>query len=304
MNDPTTPSLAELRAVETICRRGGFTPAGAELGVSRSAVSQQVSRLEAKLGRDLFQRRQGRIQPTRAASALAEAYRAAADALAKAASVLAGDNGAICVSLPRSLAGPWLAVRFGRMARTLPGLTIEVHADRASPDLARVDAAVIVDTAAPVGENARLLYEERLTPLCSSIFMAEHRLSDPADLTYLPLISHNWALWTAWFERAKLPAPQFAPSHRLADTDLALEAAAEGHGVALGCVLARSRQLAGGKLVAPFDLELATGRRAYVTWSDDSRDNAATSAFIDWLVQEIAALEQMHDRPTASEARI
>jgi LysR family glycine cleavage system transcriptional activator len=296
MREPDIASLAELRAVESICRCGGFTPAGRELGVSRSAVSQQVSRLEAKLGHDLFERRGGRAQPTPAAAVLVEAYLAAAAALERAASVLAGNNGAICVSLPRSLAGPWLAVRFGRMARVLPGLTIEVHPDRVLPDLGRVDAAVVVDTGAPLGVSSQHLYDERLTPLCSSVFIAEHRLRGAADLTYLPLISHSWRLWTAWFEQAGVPAPS-APAHRLADVDLALEAASEGHGVALGCVLARSNQPNSGRLVAPFDVEVATGRRAYIAWSGHSRDNAATSAFVNWLTREIATLETSHAEP-------
>ena len=296
MKDLSVASLAELRAVESICRHGGFTPAGRELGVSRPAVSQQVSRLEAKLGRALFERRGGRVRPTRAGAALAEAYLAAAGALRRAAGVLAGDNGAICVSLPRSLAGPWLAVRFGRMARALPGLTVEVHADRVLPDLERVDAAVVVDSHAPAGARSQHLYDERLTPLCSPVFAAEHRLQRPVDLTRLPLISHNWGLWTAWFEQAGLPPP-LAPSHSLADAGLALETASEGHGVALGCALARSTHFAGGRLVAPFDVALATGRRAYIAWSTHPRDNGATSAFINWLIQEIATLESIDDAP-------
>ena len=302
MRDLSVASLAELRAVESICRHGGYTPAGQELGVTRSAVSQQVSRLEAKLGRDLFERRGGRVQPTPVGSALAEAYLAAAGALERAAGVLAGDNGTICVSLPRSLAGPWLAVRFGRMARALPGLTIEVHADRVLPDLGRVDAAVVVDTRPPGGARSQLLYDERLTPLCSPVFLAEHRLRKAADLTYLPLISHNWGLWTAWFEQARLPAP-LAPAHRLADAGLALETASEGHGVALGCALARSSQFAGGRLVAPFDIALMTGRRAYLAWSGQPRDDTATSAFINWLIQEIATLETI-DASVAPAAEI
>src|SRR5579862_1763246 len=296
MRDLSVASLAELRAVESICRHGGFTPAGHELGVSRSAVSQQVSRLETKLGRGLFERRGGRVHPTPAGAALADAYLAAAGALERAAGLLAGDNASICVSLPRSLAGPWLAVRFGRLVRALPGLTVEVHADRLLPDLGRVDAAVVLSARAPDGMRSQHLYDERLTPLCSAAFAADHRLKTSSDLASLPLISHNWGLWTAWFEQAGLPAP-LAPSHSLADAGLALETASEGHGVALGCALARSSRFAGGRLVAPIDVALATGRRAYIAWSTHPRDNRATSAFIDWLIQEIATLELVDDAP-------
>jgi len=248
--DFSAASLAELRAVESICRTGGFAPAAQELGVTGSAVSQQVTRLEAKLGRGLFQRGRGRtIQPTPAGVALAEAYVTAVETLERAVGAMTGDSATLRVSLPRSLAGPWLAVRFGRMARTLPGLSIEVHPDRVPPDLAHVDAAVVVDRRAPAGVRSQLLYEERLTPLCAPGFVARHGLREAPQLAGLPLISHDWGLWTAWFGRAGVTPPP-EPSYRLADPGLALETAAEGHGAALGCALVRRTELVGGRLVA------------------------------------------------------
>jgi LysR family glycine cleavage system transcriptional activator len=275
MDDLKLPPLAQLRVIDAVCRRGGITRAAEELGVTHAAVSTQVSRLEEKLGLTLFDRTGRRVVATRAALSLAEAYRTAAGALSRAIGALSFEETALTVSLPRTLAGPWLATRFGRMTRTLPGLTIEVHADRETPSLGGVDVAVVLDTVPPARQRAELLYDERLTPLCSPVFAAEHRLRDPGALTYLPLISHAWPMWSAWFERAGLPPPNQLPAHQLADAGLALEAAAEGYGVALGCVLARSAQLEGGRLVAPFNISIGTGRRAYVTWSREPRDRAA-----------------------------
>ncbi|MEM9473404.1 MAG: LysR family transcriptional regulator [Pseudomonadota bacterium] len=50
------PSLNTLRAFEAAARHLSFTTAASELGVTAGAVSQQVKKLEASLGVDLFRR--------------------------------------------------------------------------------------------------------------------------------------------------------------------------------------------------------------------------------------------------------
>lgn len=49
-------TLAELEAVVAVAARGGFRTAARELGISSSALSQQVAALEARLGVRLFNR--------------------------------------------------------------------------------------------------------------------------------------------------------------------------------------------------------------------------------------------------------
>ena len=51
------PPLAMLRAFEAAARHVSFARAGAELGVTAAAISQQVRALEEHLGRSLFLRR-------------------------------------------------------------------------------------------------------------------------------------------------------------------------------------------------------------------------------------------------------
>src|SRR4051812_42842289 len=58
MSPPATrlPPLNALRAFETAARHSNFRLAAEELGVTQSAVAQQVRGLEADLGAQLFER--------------------------------------------------------------------------------------------------------------------------------------------------------------------------------------------------------------------------------------------------------
>src|ERR1700683_3754213 len=71
------PPFPALRFVEAAARLRSYSAAGAALGVTHSAVSQTVRRLEGLYGQVLFQRRSMQMAPTAAALALAEAYREA-----------------------------------------------------------------------------------------------------------------------------------------------------------------------------------------------------------------------------------
>jgi LysR family glycine cleavage system transcriptional activator len=197
--------------------------------------------------------------------------------------------------LPRSLAGTWFSSRLARLTRRFGDASIEVHEDGAPLRLDDLDVAVTLGRCPDPAWTSELLYAEGFTPLCSPVFQAEHGLLRAEALSALPLISHG-EHWLRWFAAAGLPQPARPPVLLLTDATLALEAAAQGHGVALGCTLARSADVAGGRLVAPFELAVETGRKAYISWPKHPRHPGATKQFADWLIGEVTALQM---RPPA-----
>lgn len=58
--------LSSLRSLLKISERGSFTGAARDLGVTQPAISQQIARLEAELGRPLFERQGRRVALTEA----------------------------------------------------------------------------------------------------------------------------------------------------------------------------------------------------------------------------------------------
>ena len=56
--------LREFESLRAVVATGTTIGAARRLGISQSAVSRSISQLEARVGRSLFIRRSGRIEPT------------------------------------------------------------------------------------------------------------------------------------------------------------------------------------------------------------------------------------------------
>src|SRR5688572_6963022 len=69
-------NLARLEVFVTVCGTGSFTRAADQLGITKSAASQQVATLERELGVQLLHRSTRSLAPTEAGAALLEEGRA------------------------------------------------------------------------------------------------------------------------------------------------------------------------------------------------------------------------------------
>ncbi len=69
------------------------------------------------------------------------------------------------------------------------------------------------------------------------------------------------------------------------DSSMVIQAAVEGQGVALGRSALAAGDLARGRLVKPFDIELPTSFAYYVVFPPASADQPKLRTFVDWLVR-------------------
>ena len=142
----TPSSIASLRAFEAASRLLNFTAAGAELGVTQSAVSHSIREIESRLSVSLFRREGRRLDLTDAGKLYAAFVR---QALAKLrAGDLAVTNPAkrsriLTVSVSPSFAAKWLGPRIGEFAARHPDLDLRVSATAQHVDFADdVDLAI------------------------------------------------------------------------------------------------------------------------------------------------------------------
>src|SRR5262245_56961163 len=123
------PPLHALRAFEAAARHASVTQAAEELGVSHSAVSQQVRSLEEYFGQPLFHRNGRRVEPTEQARALLDDIRTAFDRIAVAAEQFNARNGnaVITVNTTPSFAMRWLIPRSSTFQIENPSVSVVVE---------------------------------------------------------------------------------------------------------------------------------------------------------------------------------
>jgi LysR family transcriptional regulator, glycine cleavage system transcriptional activator len=138
---------------------------------------------------------------------------------------------------------------------------------------------------------SELLSEVDVFPVCSpELLHGEHPLREPGDLKYHTLIHDGFPIdWATWLERAGVTGINANSGVRFDSATYATDAAVHGEGVLLGRSTLVSADLAAGRLVRPFDLELKASSRYYVVYLASALRQRKVKAFRDWLLAESAA---------------
>lgn len=121
----------QIEVFRAVIEAGGATEAAQRLGLSQPAVSQQIARLEAALGIDLFVRAHGRMTPTEPALALYDEARQAFDGIDRLVN-LARDmrglgRGLLRIAAPHSLGPGRVARAMARLAAARPGVRFDLR---------------------------------------------------------------------------------------------------------------------------------------------------------------------------------
>lgn len=278
------PSLRSLQVFESAARCGGFTAAGAELGITQSGVSRQVADLEAILGVSLFVRNGARLRVTpagqRLANQLAEAFSATWTAVSEA----AHSDHVVTLSMLPSVAARWLAPRLERFMTAHPEIDLRITASRHLVDFAieGVDAAIRYCPAPPSNLDAVKLADETISPVCTAEYALKHGISHPDDLSRATLLHGDLPEnWDAWFQEVGCAIPPQA-GPRLGDDTAILQAVLNHQGVALGRSLLVADEIANSRLIMPFDVNL---KASYGYWFVRPKDtqNEAVTAVQNWV---------------------
>lgn len=270
MLGPNLP-LRALVVFEASGRLGSFRAAALELGLTPSAVSHQIRRLEAATGVRLFERAGRGVVLSPAGREFSESLRDGFDILRRATAALAGrragrDAEIVRLQTPPSFASRWLLPRLPGLLERHPALDIRVTAEGSGDfDLSSSDLAIVYGDERRWQERALPLLDERIQPLCAPARAVDGAIQTPCDLLAQPLIATriNLLSWKEWFRRQGVA---FDP-HRLRiieldPSDVGIEAATKGLGVILESDLLAEEELGDGRLIAPLP-GLATTSRSY-----------------------------------------
>lgn len=290
------PPLGALAMVDALILAGTTSRAADRLGVTRTAVSQAISRLERRIGVPLFRLEGGRHYPTSAGEELAKAYRRASSLLSGVVSdIVTEAPPALSASLPACAASLWISGALGRLRALGGGVRLDTHRDGEVPDLIRFDAAVFMggQPEEAADWDGHPLFAERVIPVCAPGYADAQGLRAGAPFRTEHLIVHSTKAWRNWFDAAGLAAPDLE-GMRILDPALGLEAALRGQGVFLACTVASAPPLAEGRLVAPVDRSASTGRVARIGWRNIPPPSDQVFRFVGWIEDELRAIASRH----------
>jgi LysR family transcriptional regulator, glycine cleavage system transcriptional activator len=281
------PQLNALKAFEAAARHVSFTRAAEELCVTQGAVSHQVKALEAELGIKLFNRERQRLIITEAGRDYLSVVRDALDRIAMGTERLVQrqSSGMLTVSTSPDFAAKWLVHRLGRFAEAHPAIDLRVSAVMHHVDFARedVDLAVRHGDGHWPGLHVTRLCSEKLFAVCSPALGA--RLKGPRDVLKLPLLHlDDRGPWTAWLEAAGVGNSDALHGPVLNRASMLIDAAIDGHGVALARTTLAAWDLIHRRLVRPFPVALPLAKSYWIVCPKAAADLPKLVAFRDWLL--------------------
>lgn len=299
--DIDLPSLDALRVFEVTARRLNFSKAAEELHVTQSAISHRIRELERQLQTRLFQRGHRSLQLTSSGQALADGVQRGLGEIREALTKLDGrrHKATLTVSVLTSFATRWLTPRLARFHDRFPRIDLMVQSDDRLVDLASygVDASIRFGAGQYPGMEVVRLFDDRTVPVCSPAALAKFGpIRKPADVTNYPLLhdtyaqhnvhSESGADWRTWLRRVGAGDIPSTGGLRFSNANLAIDAAANGLGLALARVSLLGSDLKTGRLVCPLPFAAATNFSYYFLVLPQRAGESKLRAFRDWLLEE------------------
>lgn len=292
---PRLPSLNALRAFEAAARHLSFSRAADELNVTKAAVSHQVKALEDELGLPLFRRLNRALLLTDAGQTLFPSITEALGLMGAAVNRLQKQDrtGDLTVTTLDSFAAIWLVPRLNRFRKAHPEIDVRIATSDHSIDFAQsdVDLAIRYGAGTWQGVHAERLMTEEIFPVCAPSLLKEGPpLEKPADLALHTLLhDYGQESWRRWLLAVGEEGVDVERGPRYHHSNLVLQAAEQGDGVALARSVLAADALAKGRLVKPFDIALPADYAYYLACPPDHLKRPKVKAFRSWLLAEARA---------------
>ncbi len=298
--------MTALRAFEAASRHGSFKQAAIELSVTPAAISHQIKELEERLGAVLFVRLNRGLKLTRAGERLAQVTQEAFCRIAQTLGALAEDglvagSKDLRVSTAPSFGSKFLAPRLHRFRSTYPGLSMTLSAEESLRDVARDRGVDVVVRYGP-GASNRSLHAEKLwsrvdiIAVCSPELRPHLAAAGLASLLTCDLLrtAQPGGLagvgWCAWLAAAGLNTAEaevvVERGTLFGTTQMAIEAAAAGRGIALAPAVLVAEDLKLGRLARPFAFRLADANAFWLIYRHASAGELRVRSFASWLREE------------------
>ena len=289
--------MRALRTFESAGRRQSFSRAAEELYTTQSTVSRTIAELERELNVRLFERRHRQVTLTEAGSLFHEVVATSLARISEGASLVASlaDENRIVIACSHGTSEMYLMPRYERLRQRL-GEEVTIRVLACDYDMlygmAASDADLVLsyDSGGGGPEDRTVLSNEAVIPVCSPAYAERHAptLRRPvvewSSMVFLVLArsSLGWTTWEDWFDVVGRPSPP--PDYVGYDNFVfLLNAAMEGHGLALGWRHYIERYVDAGDLVAVMDEFVEFDRPYYAALTAQGRSRSLARRCLDIL---------------------
>jgi DNA-binding transcriptional LysR family regulator len=278
-------SLKAMRTFEVCARRGSFSAAAGELRITQGAVSKQIKGLEENLGLALFHRQGNRIDLSVEGTELAEHLFEMFEGLDRLVHRLGPDHATtplivsceptICLKLLIPLA-PVIEEETGIQLKILSGGgAVDFHGHGIDLAIRRNDFDLEPD------RHIETIAKEYVGPVMN-MDLSFGKGSEPQNHTRIRSASRPDA-WLRWNDQTRKDTLTREIEHQ--HHFLALEAAENGHGIAMMSLYMVARNMENTRLTAPFGF-IPDGSK-YICISTRPIDNDPRKrAVVDWLTKK------------------
>ncbi len=283
--------LSEIATFVEVVDANGFSAATARLGLSKSAVSKKIARLEERLGSRLLNRTTRRLSLTEAGEAFysraAAVVQAAQEAEQAAMDLAANPRGRLRVNAPMSFATAHLAPLIPRFAAAYPDIELEIDLNDRLVDLVEegYDLAIRIGRLPDSSLVARRLAPSTHVICAAPAFLDAHGLpGKPEDLAGLPGLHYTLNRGTRLtFTGGR--SVSLATRLRSNNGDLLREAAIGGMGILVSPTFIVWQALGEGRLVELLPGELQQGSAVHAVWPHRRLTPLKVRAFVDFLAE-------------------
>lgn len=290
------PPLASLLPFEAAARLESFSKAADELHITQAAISRQIRGLEDNLGLKLFCRRNRAVFLTEEGRELGRVVSSALQSIRDSAVTLRESPRKNRVVLLCQLceAFYWLMPRLSTFHQQYPDIEIQVatstrpltefneHFDVALQSTGRASGLhVLAFTAA-----------DEVFPVCSPHYLTARQSLAISDLRNHTLLHHratppHLMEWDSWLLAFGQTSDGFPNGAVFDSYPLMLQAAVEGHGIAMGWQRTAGKLIESGALVRPCTESVPLPQAISVYRQQGGEGRLEVRALIGWLEEEL-----------------
>lgn len=284
--------MTALRTFEAAARLGSFKQAAEELGVSPTAVSHQIRRLEDEIGHSLFLRKTRKVELNEGGARLADVVGQAFGAVyAEVDRLITVDRRRVDLALGPFVAARWLIPRLSSFWSAHPRMDLRLHHSplEVDPDSFTADLAIAWGHGDWPGVVSHRMFGLEATPMASPELIARRGpVDDVGDLARYQIIHYrDRSDWREWLDRAGRRDFRFPEETVIDDANVAHQAALQGQGVILGMRPFVEDDIAAGRLVCPFDLSVELKRAYHLVARRQRLKDPHVRHVHDWLIAQV-----------------